>query len=229
MSEHKSNIGTNNDDAVVKLSNFWTKYSKKVTVVAALVILLGGGWFAYQQFYLKPREASAIEAMFRAEEYYRKDSASLALNGDGQSLGFIKIAEKFSGTKAAELANFYAGSCYIKLNENAKAIEVLKGFSCSSDLVQARSYKLLADAYAETNKNEDALSYYKKAGHYFEKDEVNSPEYLFYGAYFAAEVMKNNEEAISLYKEIKNKYPRSQQAYDADKYLAKLGVYTSEN
>lgn len=230
MSEQKVNTAFNNtDDSVVKLKNFWTKYSKTVTIVAALVIVIGGGWVAYQQFYQKPKEAAALEAMFRAEDYYRKDSANLALNGDGQSLGFLKVIEKYSGTKAANLAKFYAGSCYIKINENAKAIDLLKDFSTSSDIIQARAYKLLGDAYAESGKNEDALSSYKKAGHYFEKDEVNSPEYLFFAAYFASEVMKNNTEATDLYKEIKKKYPRSQQAYDADKYLAKMGVYNSEN
>lgn len=41
--------------------------------------------------------------------------------------------------------------------------------------------------------------------------------------------MKNQKEAISLYKELKEKYPRSQQAFDADNYLAQLGVYSTEN
>jgi hypothetical protein len=37
--------------------------------------------------------------------------------------------------------------------------------------------------------------------------------------------MKNPKEAIDLYKELKQKFPRSQQAFDADNYLAQLGVY----
>ena len=209
MAENKNVQDMDSSEVVIaKAKSFWDKYSKPLQ---------------------KPKEAKAIEAMFRAEEYYRLDSVNLALNGDGQNLGFVKIVDKFGGTKAGKLASFYAGSCYLKLNDYEKAVKYLKKFSSSSDLVQARAYKLLGDAYADWGKNDEALSNYKKAGRHFEKDEANSPEYLFAAAYFADKVMKNQKEAISLYKELKEKYPRSQQAFDADNYLAQLGVYSTEN
>jgi hypothetical protein len=44
-------------------------------------------------------------------------------------------------------------------------------------------------------------------------------------AYFAARVLKNNKEAIDLFKELKEKYPRTEKGFEADKYLAQLGVY----
>jgi hypothetical protein len=48
-------------------------------------------------------------------------------------------------------------------------------------------------------------------------------------AYFADQVMKDNAEAIALYEEIRSKYPRSQQSFDAEKNLARLGVYSSKD
>jgi tetratricopeptide (TPR) repeat protein len=87
----------------------------------------------------------------------------------------------------------------------------------------------MADAYADLGKNSEALDYYKKAAHYFEKDETTSAEYLFYAAYLADRVLKNQKEAIALYKELKEKYPKSNQAREADNYLAQLGVYSTEN
>ncbi|HQV61629.1 MAG: tetratricopeptide repeat protein [Chitinophagaceae bacterium] len=230
MAENKNVQDMDSSEVVIaKAKSFWDKYSKPLMIVSTLIILVIGGWYVYQNFFQKPKEAKAIEAMFRAEEYYRLDSVNLALNGDGQNLGFVKIVDKFGGTKAGKLASFYAGSCYLKLNDYEKAVKYLKKFSSSSDLVQARAYKLLGDAYADWGKNDEALSNYKKAGRHFEKDEANSPEYLFAAAYFADKVMKNQKEAISLYKELKEKYPRSQQAFDADNYLAQLGVYSTEN
>lgn len=219
----------NNQGALTKIQQFWIKYNKPFTLASLVIIVVVAGWFAYQQLYQQPREAKALEAMFRAEEYYRKDSASLALNGDGQNLGFLKVIDRFSGTHAANLARFYAGSCYLKLGENAKAIDYLEKFSTSSKGVQARAYKLLGDAFADSGKNKEALSAYKQAARHFEKDEVNSPEYLFMAAYFADQVLQDSKEAISLYEEIREKYPRSQQSYDAEKYLARLGVYQSSN
>jgi hypothetical protein len=47
-------------------------------------------------------------------------------------------------------------------------------------------------------------------------------------AYLADKVMKDSKEAISLYKELKEKYPATQQGIDADKYLAQLGVYDAD-
>ncbi len=37
--------------------------------------------------------------------------------------------------------------------------------------------------------------------------------------------MNNSKEAVELYKDLKQKYPQSQQGFEADKYLAQLGVY----
>jgi tetratricopeptide (TPR) repeat protein len=147
------------------------------------------------------------------------------LNGDGQYLGFLKIISKYGGTEAANLAHFYAGSCYIKLDDNANAIKHLKDFSTDAKQIQQRAYKLLGDASADLGKNADALDYYKKAANHFEEDEANSAEALFMAAYFADRVLKNQKEAIELFKELKEKYPRTQQGFEADKYLAQLGVY----
>ena len=223
----KKNVDESLHDEIViaKAKDFWTKFSKPIMIASAVVIIGVGGWYVYQNFFKKPKEEKAVEAMFKAEEYFRMDSVNLALNGDGQYDGFLKIISKYGGTDAAELANYYAGSCYMKLNENEKAIKYLKKFSTGSKSVQARAYKLIGDAYADMGKNSDALSYYKKAGRHFEKDETNSAEYLYYAAYLADRVMKDSKEAIALYKEIKEKFPKSNQASDADKYLAQLGVY----
>jgi len=229
MAENKQVQHTDSSDAVIaKAKGFWEKYSKPLMIVSVLLIVVIGGWYGYQQFIVKPKEEKAVEASFRAEEYFRMDSLKLALNGDGQNLGFEKIADKFSGTKTGEMASLYAGTCHLRLNNFEKAVKYLKDFSSSSELVQARAYKLLGDAYAELGRNEDALSSYKKAAREFVKDEANSPDYLFTAAYFADRVMKNKEEAIKLYKELKEKFPRSQQAIDADNYLAQLGVYNTE-
>ena len=66
--------------------NIWNKYSKQISLFALVIIALVDAWYSYQQFYQLPREKKALEAIFRAEEYYRKDSIALALNGDGQNL-----------------------------------------------------------------------------------------------------------------------------------------------
>jgi predicted negative regulator of RcsB-dependent stress response len=213
------------EQVIVKAKDFWGRYNKPIMIACAVIILGVGGWYAYKNFFKDPKEAKAAEAMFKAEEYYRLDSVNLALNGDGINPGFVKIISQYGGTDAANLANFYAGNCYLKLNENDKAVKCFNKFSTSAKQVQARAYKLTGDAYADQGKNADALSFYKKAAHHFEKDQANAAEYLLYAAYLADRVMKDNKEATALYQEIKDKFPGSQQANVADNYLAQLGVY----
>ena len=223
----KKNVQTiqTNEEVIAKAKDFWTRFSKPIIGVGGVLLLLVGGYYVYQNFFEKPKEEKAAEAMFKAEEYYRLDSVNLALNGDGQYAGFLRIISKYGGTDAANLARFYAGSCYLKLDDNVNAIKHLKEFSTDAKQIQQRAYKLLGDAHADMGKNADALDYYKKAAHYFEEDQANSAEALFMAAYLSDRVLKNQKEAIDLFKELKEKYPQTQQGMEADTYLAQLGVY----
>lgn len=223
----KKHTGTTEEVILAKAKDFWDKYNKPVTIVCVAIIVLVGGYYGYLNFIKKPKEEKATDAIFKAEEYYRMDSVNLALNGDGQYPGFLSVISKYGGTDAGNLANFYAGSCYMKMGDNQNAVKYLKKFSTSAKQIQARAYKLMGDAYADMGKNSDALDYYKKAAYLFPDDQTNSAEALFLAAYLADKVMKQPKEAISLYKELKDKYPSTQQGMDADKYLAEMGVYST--
>lgn len=202
---------------------FWEKYSKFIIYGGLAVIVLIGGWFGYKKWVKDPAEEKANEAIWKAQQYLEKDSIKLALNGDGQNAGFEKIAKNHSGTKAGELAKYYSGVCYLKLNEPAKALNYLKDFSTSSKAIQALTYRLIGDAYSDLNKNEEAIEYYEKAGNYFPEDDIQSSEALF-RAGLKSEVLGKNDNAIKYYKQVKEKYPKSERAYQVDKYLARLGV-----
>ena len=226
MSDKKQEPIADNSAVVVdKAKDFWTRNSKAILGVGIVLLVAVIGFYVYKNMFQKPKELQAAEAMYKAESYYRQDSVNLALNGDGQYLGFLKVIDRYSGTDAANLAHYYAGSCYIKLDDNAKAIEHLKKFSTDAKQVQQRAYKLLGDAYGDQGNGAEALSYYKKAAHHFEEDKAASAEALFAAAYLADRILKNSAEAIELYKELKEKYPQTQQGFEADNYLAQLGVY----
>jgi tetratricopeptide (TPR) repeat protein len=208
---------------IAELQNVWERYGKVASYVLLAIIVIVAGFFAYHNLVSEPNEKKATEAMFRAEQYYRLDSARLALNGDNINAGFIKVIARYGGTKAANLASFYAGSCYLKLGDYNNAVKYLKDFSTSDQLVQERDYGLLGDAYSELNRKEEAAEQYKKAGTYFEKDELLSSEYLFRSGYLYESIGKT-QDAIAMYRLIKDKYPTSQRGADIDKYLARLGI-----
>lgn len=226
MSDKKQATDVDNGEVIIaKAKDFWTRNSNIILGVGVVLLLLVGGFYIYKNYFQKPKEIKAADAMFKAEDYYRTDSFRLALNGDGQNLGFLKIMDKYSGTDAANLASYYAGVCYTKLDDNENAIKYLKKFSSDAKQIQQHAYSLLGDAYGDMGKSNDAIDYYKKAAHYFEKDKESSAEALFRAAYLAQTVLKDQKQATELYKELKEKFPRTNSARDADKYLAQMGVY----
>jgi predicted negative regulator of RcsB-dependent stress response len=221
MTEKNEIPATEANDPVERFAGFWNQYSKQILIGIAVLILVAGGFFGYNYFVSAPNEKKASEAMRYAEEYFRQDSVKLALEGDNLNPGFLKIISKYSGTKAGNLAHFYAGSCYLKLGDFKNAVKHLEDFSTSELLVKARAKSLLADADSELGQKEEAAKLYKEAGTTFEKDDFYSPQYLFRAGYLYESIGKNNE-AIEVYKMIKEKYPQYKE-YDIDKYLGRLG------
>lgn len=210
---------------IAQAKDFWTRNSKWILGVGTVLVLAVGGWFFYKNFVVKPKEEKAAELMWKAEEYFRMDSSRLALNGDGQNPGFLSIISKYGGTDAGNLANYYAGVCYLKQNDNQNAVKYLKKFDTDAKQIQQRAYKLLGDAYGDLGNNKEALEYYKKAAHHFEADKQSSAEALGMAAYFAEKMVKDQKEAIELYTELKKKFPNTDEGRAADKYLGRLGVY----
>jgi tetratricopeptide (TPR) repeat protein len=217
--------GDSAEVVMAKAKDFWVRNSKIISITCVVVVLGVAGYFIYKNYIQKPKEEKSIDAIYKAEEYYRMDSVNLALKGDGQYPGFLKVIDKYDGTPAANLACYYAGVCYGKLDDNQNAIKYLKKFNADSKPVQARVYKLLGDANGDLGKSADAVDYYKKAAHLFEEDKASAAEALFLAAYLTDRVLKNQKEAIELYKEIKEKFPATKEGGDADNYLAQLGVY----
>jgi tetratricopeptide (TPR) repeat protein len=203
--------------------HFVKKNQKQITAFLVILVSIVGGYFGYMELYQKPREIKAADAMFAAENYFFQDSSKLVLNGDGTSKGVLYIIKTYSGTKAENLANFYAGVSYYKLGDLNKSIQYLKDFSTDAKQIQSIAYGTLGDAYADLKKNTEALDYYKKAGANFPEDEVISSEYLFRAAQLQ-EVLGKTDDAVAIYKDIKAKYPKTEIGLNVDKFIFKLKV-----
>jgi tetratricopeptide (TPR) repeat protein len=210
---------------IAKAKDFWVRNSKIISITCVVVVLGVAGYFIYNNYIRKPKEIQSVDIMYKAEAYYRMDSLNLALKGDGQYKGFLKVIDEYGGTDAGNLACYYAGVCYLKLDDNQNAIKYLKKFNTSSKPVQARVYKLLGDASGDLGKTADAVDYYKKAAHAFEDDKDGSAEALFLAGYLTDRVLKNQKVAIELYKELKEKFPTTKEGREVDNYLAQLGEY----
>jgi tetratricopeptide (TPR) repeat protein len=240
MAEQKLSQKLAEEAPVIKRAlGFWEKYSKQIIYVSAAVIILGGGYFIYKYWFAGPKNAKANDSVYQLQAMYEEmvnaqdDSARVALadkvlNGDAQATGAIKFLSRNSGTDAANLAHFYAGRAYIEKSDFKKAIKQLEDFDANG-ATQAGSaaLKLLGDAYMMDKQGAKGAEAYKKAGTLNEKDENFSSECLYFAAQ-AYETLGKNDEAVKLYQIIKEKYPKTQRGFSADKYLARLGVITQE-
>ena len=231
------------NDTLQRAKGFWAKFSKPITYVGSAVILLIGGWYGYKYFVTAPKAQKASEVIFPAEKLFKemsnntgfsKDSANILLNGgtlDGTTVtGLLKVISKYSGTPAGNLAEYMTGACYLHLGEFDKAIKHLKEFDGNgAGQIESAAFRMLGDAYAEQKKNDEALSNYKKAiDAASSKDESTKFLSLSRAALFCAATGKTKE-AIEFFTRIKEEittdFLRNNRIdFDADRYLAKLGV-----
>lgn len=215
-------------DVLTTSEAFITKNKKPLIIISTAIIVILVGVFCYKYFIGQPREEKASTALAMATQYFDQEIFDKALNGDGSTTtGFVRIASDYSGTDAANLANLYAGLCYANLNKWDKAVEYLDNYSTSDDaLVSPAALAALGNAYAHVNQLDKAVSYLKKAAKKADAEGHNgvnnslSPVFMLQ----AAEIVESQgktDEALEMYKDIKEKYVASQlvQSQEIDKYI----------
>tara|TARA_B100001769_G_C22039995_1_gene558917 strand:- start:590 stop:1243 length:654 start_codon:yes stop_codon:yes gene_type:complete len=206
-------------EAISKTEQFIENNQQKIIKVtgiifAAIILVIG-----IKNFYLKPLENEAQSEMFMAELYFQKDSFNLALNGDGEYLGFLDISNDFSLTKSGNLANYYAGLCFLHLADYENAINYLKDFSSNDIIISSLALGCIGDAYVELGDNEKALKYYKNAVNNSD-NQFTSPRYLFKQA-IIYESQQEYSKALKIYNLIKDEYKNSNEANGIEKYISR--------
>jgi tetratricopeptide (TPR) repeat protein len=214
------------ESALSKTEQFIESNQKILTYIIGGIIIVILLFFGFKKFISGPREKKAQTAMFKAEYYFEKDSLDLALNGDGESNGFLDIIDDYGSTKSGNLAMYYAGICYLNKGEFQKAIDHLKKFNGDDIIVSGMALGSIGDAYMSLNNTSKAIDYYLDAADKNPNDFV-SPVYML-KAGWAYEIQGNWKEARSIYERIKKEYPQAREARDIDKYIARAKANLNE-
>jgi tetratricopeptide (TPR) repeat protein len=185
--------------------------------VLALVVIVGG-YILYKNVVLGPKEKNAAEAMFQAQFQFERDSFANALaNPGGGFEGFLDIIDNYSGTSAANGAQYYSAVSYMHLNEFDEALYHINKFNADGTVMKIMKNGLLGDIHSENKNWEKAIGSYKDASSY--NNNLLTPYYLNKLA-LLQDRQGLKDEARSSFKKIKEEYPESNEVNEAVKYLA---------
>ena len=208
------------ESALTKTEQFVEDNSKIISYVVGGIIVVVAAYLGFNKFYVQPKEDEAISQMFMAENYFEKDSFNLAINGDGNYLGFLDIIDDYGITKSANRAKYYTGISYLYLGQYEDALDYLNDFKTDDLLLAPVAEGAKGDAYLELGETDNALKQYKKA--YAASDnELTTPVYMMKAANLL-ESMDELEDALALYEDIKAEYPQSTEGTNADRYIARI-------
>ena len=162
---------TNQDETMLDVEELYSKSEKFVDdnkkqlslglgAVAAVILVVIG----YSSLIVAPKNHAAEEASFMAEHYFSKDSADLAMLGDGLSAGLEEVLNDHNGTPAAARAAFQLG---IMHRDAARFDEAVEAFS-QARVLRRRVFGPLVDAnlgdcYVELGDLDAAQSHFASA------------------------------------------------------------------
>jgi len=209
----------NVEETLSKTEQFLEQNYKPLLIgLAAVVVLVGLFWLT--KLYLTKRNDEAQSQMYQAQKYLELDSINLALNGDGNYLGFLDIAKEYKYTKAGNLARYGAGICNLHLGNFEQAIDFLNKYSKKDKVIGSIAIGATGDAYVELGNTEKGITKYLEAAE-FADNSFNTPLFLMK----AAELYELNgkySDALKLYERIKEEYSTSTEGSSIDKYIARV-------
>lgn len=197
---------------------FIEKNLKKILIVLAAAIVVVAGIFIWRNHKQK-QNAEAADLLAKSQVAFAQEQYEQALNGDGaQSMGFLKIIDEYGSTDAGNLAKAYAGICYAELNKVDDAIKMLESFSTKDDqMVSPSAIAALGNCYVKKGDTQKGIDLLLKAAKTADNDAVTPVFLLQAGQLY--ESLNQQDKALELYQQIKDKYFRSPLSAEIDKYI----------
>lgn len=232
IEEHSTTAGVFNtlDETASKTEAFVQKNQKYIFIIIGVVAVVVLGSLIYKEFVAKPKQTTAMNDMFQAQKYFNEalndadnDSLyNLALNGGEGKFGMLDIIDQYGGTDAANLANYYAGTAYLKLKDYQNAVKYLGDFESDDEILAPLAKGNIGDAFIQLNQPEDALGYYEEAAT-MRDNEYTTPMFLFKAGTTALD-LGQADKALKYFKRIKEEYPKSSEAESVEVFIGKAQV-----
>ena len=193
------------DRSALDTERFIEKHSKTLIGIFGALLLAVLGYFAYQQYVVKPKNLEATKSYLSAQKQLSEGKDKEALGGkSAANPGFLGTFNEFSGTDVGKLSAYNAGLLKFKEGKYQEAYDLLDKFSSDNEILTALKFGAMADCQSNLNKTAEALSTLDKA------ISASSDPYTSY--YFTrkagtlALALKKNTEAKKYFATIDEKY-----------------------
>ena len=193
------------DKSALNTERFIERHSKTLVGIFGALLVAVLGYFAYQQYVIKPKNEEATKSYLSAQKQLSEGKDKDALGGNSAANpGFLGTFNEFSGTDVGKLSAYNAGLLKFKEGKYQEAYDLLDKFSSDNEILTALKFGAMADCQSNLNKTAEALSTLDKA------ISASSDPYTSY--YFTrkagtlALALKKNTEAKKYFATIDEKY-----------------------
>ena len=210
---------SNVEETLTRTEQFLEENYKSLLIgLGVIIVLVGIFWLG--RLYLGKKNDEAQSQMYQAERYFEMDSLNLALNGDGNYLGFLDIIKDYKLTNTGNLAKYNAGICYLHLGNYQEAIDFLNQYSKKDKVLGSLAIGATGDAYVELGDLDKGVAKYLEAAE-FGLNSFNTPLFLMKAAELY-ELTGKYADALKVYERIQSDYPESTEGASIDKYIARV-------
>jgi tetratricopeptide (TPR) repeat protein len=205
---------------VDKIKRWLNAQNKVMTYGVGGFLVIVIGFICYMTLYKMPREKEATAAVYKVQTLFGIDSFTQVLKDAP------KLADKYSGTKAGELATYYAGMAYLYKGDYKNAIKYLEDVDFDDLVMKNQVTGNLGDAYVENKDLESGLKHYLKAA---KASKTESTAVMWYKKAGRVYEKKNEwKKALEVYQLIKSDFGEVDEAQDIEKYIARAKAKTGE-
>lgn len=200
-----------------------TYFKHKNTIIGTgIAVILAIGLSIGYYYYSQSQENRAQQLIGMAETYFMNGDYQSALTGSEEdfTVGFEQIINNYSGTKAANLAHYYAAVSEYKLGNTQQALDYMNSFEVPDGIMGVAPLSFKAVLLTETGNHEGAAEAYVQAAELDMNDATTPYNYLeAANAYYDA---GNNEQARDYAQKILDDYANSPQAPEAQRLMGRL-------
>lgn len=213
--EEKANVVENLNSHLTKAGEKVANNKKIIYICVGVIACVAAFVLSYLFIYRNPRLQNSWEAYSKVHLMEVRDQSI-----DPAKLGdeYRNVATNFSSTPAGNVAALSAAMAYYDAGKYEDAVKMLDDLGISDPVLKSQGAALKGDCLVNLDRNEEALAAFDQAIKIADGNPELVPGYLIKKANIYSH-LKQYDNSLACYEEIKAKYPRYQYGNGIDYYI----------